>query len=108
MDLHSSVLFAAQAVIAQAVAALPLLKTPGVHWAFRWVVFWVASRLAEVFQEWLAVQVIEARTDAEKKAYDKAKEELRAVLASYPDPKEAKRASEDFDRRLAALVRLRP
>ncbi len=108
MDLHSTVLLAAQAVIAQAVAALPLLKSPGLHWALRWVVFWVAGKLAEVFQEWLAAEIIEARADAEKKAYEKAREELRLVLAGYPDPKEASRASDEFDRRLAELIRLRP
>lgn len=107
--LRAGVDLAVKAVIAAAVTALPLLGVPGINHIFRWVVGWVAGKLLPHLEVWFVDRAIDIQVNAEKRAYEKAREELKAVLKQHVrDPKELQNASDDFDKRLADLIRFRP
>lgn len=100
---------AVKAVIASAVTALPFLGIPGVNYLFSWGVNWVADKLLPYLEIFFVDRIIEIQVEAEKKAYEKVREELKAVLASHlSTPEQIQNASDDFDTRLSNLIRIRP
>lgn len=107
--LRAGVDLAVKAVIASAVTALPLLGVPGINFVFTWVVNWVANQLLPHIETWFVDRAVDIQVNAEKEAYEKAKTELQAVLKKHVrNPKELQNASDDFDKRLADLIRIRP
>lgn len=99
---------AVNAVIASAVTALPILGVPGINFVFKWAVKWVAGKLYPYIDVFLADRVIEIQVEAEKKAYINAREELRTALKKHiRDPKEIQNASDDFDKRLSDLIKIK-
>jgi len=100
---------AKKAVIAAAVTALPLLGVPVINFVFTWLVGWVFKQLQPLLEVWLVDTIIDVQVQAEKNAYERAREELRAVLQAHiRNPRELENASQDFDRRLADLIRFNP
>jgi hypothetical protein len=107
--LRAGVDLATKAVIASTVAALPLLGLPVVNFVFTWLVNWVVGKLTPYLETWFVDRAIDIQVNAEKAAYTKAKTELQAVLKQHVrNPKELQNASDDFDKRLADLIRIRP
>lgn len=107
--LQGALSLASKAVIASAVTALPLLGVPGVNFVFTWLVNWVVGKVSPYLEVWLVDTIIDIEVNAEKRAYEKARDELQAVLKAHVrNPKELQNASDEFDRRLADLIRVRP
>ncbi len=101
--------FASNAVIAAAVTALPILGIPGINQVFKWGVNWVVGKLTPFLENFLTDKIIDIQVNAEKNAFAKARDELQAVLKTHVrDPKELQNASDEFDSRLANLIRIRP
>ncbi len=106
--LRAGVSLASKAVIAAAVTALPILGLPGINFFFTWGVNWVVGQITPYLEIWLADTIFDIQVNAENKAYAKARDELKAVLATHVrNPKELQNASDDFDKRLSDLIRVR-
>lgn len=108
-DFVAGVAVAEQAVIAEAVTAVPPLGFPFFHFLFTWVVDWTISKLMPYMTAWLVDTVVDIQVNAQKKAFENARDELQAVLKAHvASPVEVQNASDDFDKRLASLVRFNP
>jgi hypothetical protein len=100
---------ATKSVIAAAITALPFLGLPVLNQLFTWGVEWVAAKLLPHLQVFFVDTIIDIEVNAEKKAYARAREELQKVLTEkITNPAEVENASEEFDNRLADLIRFRP
>ncbi len=99
---------ATKAVIAAAITALPLLGFPVIKQAFSWVVTWVVGKLKPLLLTWLGDTLIDIQVAAELRGYEHARDELKIILAKQvSDPTEVQNASDEFDKRLADLIRIR-
>ncbi len=107
--IDAAILAAKNAIIAAAITALPLLGVPIIRQAFTWGVSWVVSKIVPYLENWINDTITDAKINAEKEAYDKAKIELQAVLAEHiQDQRDVEDAQKAFDQRLADLVRFKP
>lgn len=87
----------------------PILKFPIINALFKWCVNWVISKLQlQPFLQNLFVDLaIDIQVNAQNHAAEQAKVALQAALKKRT-PKEVQNASDDFDRRYADLIRIRP
>jgi len=100
-----------KAIIASAMMALPILKLPIISHVFKWLVNWVVSKLEvePALANLLVDFTIDIERNAKKEAYEQARDELKAVLATnIRNKKDLQKASDDFDARFDALVHLDP
>ena len=108
-SLRAGVEIACRAVVASAAAALPILKLPLISFVFNWIVTWVAGKLLPFIETLFVDIAIDIKVNAEKVAYEKAREELQVVLKqTVKSAKAVQNASDEFDKRLADLIRIRP
>ncbi len=108
-SLRTGVDIACKAVVAAAAAALPVLRLPLISFVFNWIVTWVAGKLLPFIETLFVDIAFDIKVNAEKEAYEKAKTELQLVLKEHiRSPKKLQTASDEFDKRLADLIRIRP
>jgi len=89
------------------VAAVPFLALPVIKFVFKFIFGKVSSFIYGELSKRLAVLVINAKVEAERKAYERAEGELKAMLAKDAvDPEEEKRVTDEFKKRLADLIRI--
>jgi hypothetical protein len=78
-------------------AAVPFLALPVIKFLFKFIFGKVSSFIYGELSKRLAVLVINAKVEAERKAYERAEVELKAMLAKNTvDPEEEKRVTDDF------------
>ena len=95
-------------VIANVVTTLPIFGLPGFNFVLSWTVNWVVNQIRPYLEIWLVDTVVDFEVNAEIESYEKAKEELKKVLnESVKNQKEIEKASQEFDRRLSDLIRIR-
>jgi len=102
---------AGAAIVASATMALPILKLPIISHVFKWLVNWVISRVQvePALANFIVDLAIDLQVNAEKAAYEKASAELKEILKRpLRTLKEVENASQEFDRRLADFIRIRP
>ncbi len=107
--LHGALSLAGSAAIAAAVTAFPLLGAPVISQFFSWTVKWVIAKIEPHLEVLMVDLIIDAERRGRNEAFIEAREELRKVLDSHvTNPEELQNASQDFDRRFDALIRIRP
>ncbi len=98
-------------VVLKNVAAKALLAAPWLGvWPLNPVFMFVLNKIASKIYEELALaasfEIINFRTEQERKAYEDAKAALRQQLQGGTDDAR-KKAEEEFNRRLADLIRIK-
>lgn len=106
-----------KAVIAKAVAALPFLGYPVIGPIFAFFVTKFADLVYEELARVVTFAVIDFQVERERAAFEEAAGKLKDTLATPPEhydggPEEKEKKineqKEEFKRRLADLIRLRP
>lgn len=96
-------------IVTSTKAALPILGVPVISQTFDWIVAWVSNRIYPYMEKDVLNLLIEIEVASEKRAYEKATTELKAILKSQQkSPEEVARLEKEFERRLADLIRIRP
>lgn len=107
--IRTGVSLACTAVVEAAATAVMFFRVPPVKFILNWLVNWVAGKLLPFLETLFVDMAIDIQVNAEKLAYEKARNELQEVLKSHvPNPLEQQNASDEFDKRLADLIRFRP
>ncbi len=98
-------------VAAAAVAEAPWLSLPVINQVFMFTLNRMADKIYRELDRTVAFQVIEVETDRQSDAYKKAVDALRAEITKPEEMQDAEavaRAKEEFKKRLATLIHLRP
>lgn len=97
------------AIVEVTATAVPFFRIPIIKHVFKWIVNWVLGKLQlQPFLQNLFVDLaIDIKTNAEKNAAEAAKVALAEALKKRT-PKGIQNASDDFDKRYADLIRIRP
>lgn len=94
------------------IAEAPWLKAPVIGAIFNFIFNKIGDKIFDALDKAVVFAIIDIETQAQRKAYDQAVAMLRAALQPLPgkviDDAKIKKAEEEFKRRLADLVRMRP
>lgn len=89
------------------ISAVPFLALPVIKWVFKFVFGKITNLIYGELSKRLAVMVINAKVQAELKAYERAESELKAMLSKeQTTPEEEKRVTDEFKKRLSDLIRI--